>query len=147
MQTFSVNAEVRWADLDPNFHMLHSRYYDLGAHCRMTFFVTNGLTPAVLQAHEVGPIIFAERCEFKRELVFGDQPTINMLLTRAREDYSRWTIRHEIWKNADTLAAIIECSGAWMNTKARKLAAPSKEILQCFDHAPRSEDFVLDTTG
>ena len=137
--------EVRWSDLDPNFHMLHSKYYDLGAHCRMTFFASNGLTSAVLLANEVGPILFSEHCSFRRELVFGDTPMINMMLTKARADYSRWSIRHEIWKNAETLAATIECSGAWINTKERKLAIPPQEILKCFDLAPRSADFVLET--
>lgn len=68
MESFKTKVEIRWADLDPNFHVLHSRYYDFGAYCRMAFLVTHGLTPQVMSEHHVGPILFREECFFKREI-------------------------------------------------------------------------------
>ena len=35
MSTFSKQISIRWADLDPNFHLRHSVYYDLGSQFRM----------------------------------------------------------------------------------------------------------------
>ena len=35
---YEKNIDIRWADLDPNFHVLHSKYLDFGAYCRMSFF-------------------------------------------------------------------------------------------------------------
>ena len=32
---FSKTISLRWADLDPNFHLRHSVYYDLGSQQRV----------------------------------------------------------------------------------------------------------------
>ena len=38
LQSFVRPIQIRWADLDPNFHLRHSVYYDYGAYCRIGFF-------------------------------------------------------------------------------------------------------------
>lgn len=141
MVSYSKTIELRWSDLDPNFHVLHSKYYDLGAFCRMAFLVENGLTPAVMQEHNVGPILFREECIFRKELNFSDEVRIDLTGTAARSDYSRWSMQHNIWKNGDTLAAVIKVDGAWMDTKLRKLTAPPSIVYEVFNKLPKSPDF------
>ncbi|MEJ7610529.1 MAG: acyl-CoA thioesterase [Ferruginibacter sp.] len=143
MEKFEKNVEIRWSDLDPNFHMLHSNYYNIGAYSRMCFLTEHGLTPAVMLKHHIGPILFREECVFKRELTFGDKVTVNFKLDKLSSDFSRWTMVHEIYKNAETLAAVITADGAWMDTGARKLTLPPQEVIQLFDIAPRTETFTL----
>src|SRR5687767_5309836 len=99
MEKYEKSLEIRWSDLDPNFHVLHSRYYDFGAYCRMAYFVEYGITPSVMTAHDIGPILFREECIFKREITFGDKVTINFVLTDHTADYGRWSMTHELWKN------------------------------------------------
>ena len=134
--------QVRWSDLDPNFHVLHSKYYDYGAYCRMAFLVEHGLTPALMQQYHIGPILFREECIFKKEIGFSDEVSITVKLTSASENYSRWSMQHELYKNDDTLAAIINVDGAWMDTIKRKLATPVPEIISVFEQAPKSADFL-----
>src|SRR6476620_2527139 len=135
MDAFEKSIEIRWADLDPNFHVLHSRYYDFGAYCRMAFFVSQGFTPQVMMQHNIGPIIFREECIFKREISFGDEVRIDFRLTARSEDYGRWSMTHRIIKNGNILAAIINLDGAWMDTVKRKLAIPSAAIHPIFEQA------------
>ncbi|PWU04242.1 MAG: thioesterase [Bacteroidetes bacterium] len=141
MHKYSKSLEVRWADLDPNFHMLHSRYYDLGAFVRMCFLVEHGITPAVMQQNHIGPIIFREECVFKKEIKFGDKVEVSLQLRKGRRDSSRWSMLHHITINGDTLAAIITIDGAWMDTHKRKLAVPPDSFGTSFDLIPKSEDF------
>lgn len=143
MESFEKSIEIRWSDLDPNFHVLHSKYYDFGAYCRMTFFVEQGMTPAVMQEHNIGPILFREECIFKREIAFGDELKINFLLKSHTPDYGKWSMTHEIWKNQDILAAIINIDGAWMDTLNRKLALPPQVIHSVFNNAPKATDFEV----
>ena len=35
MGTFTKEISIRWSDLDPNFHVRHSAYYDFGAQHRI----------------------------------------------------------------------------------------------------------------
>lgn len=69
---YTKKVEVRWSDLDPNFHLRHSVYYDWGAYVRMSFMTENGITPSLLQQYQIGPILFREECIFKREISFHD---------------------------------------------------------------------------
>lgn len=82
MAIFSMPLQIRWADLDPNFHLRHSVYYDWGALCRINFLNTHGLTPMVMQKLHFGPIIFREEAIFRKEVKFNDEVSINLKLIK-----------------------------------------------------------------
>ena len=141
MEQYSKKLEIRWADLDPNFHVLHSKYYDFGAFCRMSFFTEHGITKAVMMENNIGPIIFREECIFKREIKFGDELEVFLKLSKCNEDGSRWSMVHELWTNGNTLAALITIDGAWIDTAIRKLAKPPELCNICLNFMPKTEDF------
>jgi acyl-CoA thioester hydrolase len=141
MTAYSKKIEVRWSDLDPNFHARHSVYYDWGAYVRISFMTENGLTPEVMQQHHIGPILFREECVFKREVRYHDTIETNVKLTRSTADAGRWTMVHEVWKNGDTLCATITVDGAWIDTQLRKLALLPDSFRKTFEGLPRSENF------
>jgi acyl-CoA thioester hydrolase len=143
MNTYSKQVEIRWSDLDPNFHLRHSVYYDWGAMVRIAFLNEHGLTPQVMLQHHIGPIIFREECVFKKEIHFGDRVFVNLKLSKVTKDASRWTMIHEVWKNDHTLCAIVTIDGAWLNTQLRKLAVPPPLFEQQLEFIPKADDFVL----
>jgi len=140
---FIKQVEIRWADLDPNFHVLHSKYYDFGAYSRMSFLVENGLTPAWMHQHNIGPILFREEAVFKKEIVFGDTIHINLQMLKMSADISRWSMRHELFKSNGKLAAIITVDGAWLDMQHRKLAMPPALVKNLFNAAPKANDFII----
>ncbi len=139
--SYSKNIEIRWSDLDPNFHVRHSVYYDLGAFVRMGFLTENGLSTEVLMQNNLGPILFREECLFKREIYFKDTISINLVLKQCTATYSRWTMQHEIIKNGDIVSAIITVDGAWMDTAKRKLTVPPDFVKPGMEKIPRAVDF------
>ena len=143
MNEYSKKLEIRWADLDPNFHVLHSKYYDYGAYCRMSFLTEHGITPAVMIENNIGPIIFREECLFKREIKFGDELLVYLKLSKCNDDASRWSMVHELWTNGDTLAAVINIDGAWIDTKIRKLAKPPEIFKTGLMQIPKTANFNL----
>jgi acyl-CoA thioester hydrolase len=142
MEQFLLPIQLRWADIDANFHVRHSVYYDWGAMCRMEFLRAMGLTESVFHQLQIGPILFREESRFKRELQMGDTVAIDLHLLAARRDFSRWTIRHQLFKNNDTLAAILTVEGAFLNTQLRKLAVPPSLAGDTFNSMPRAEEFT-----
>jgi len=132
MIDYIKRIEIRWSDLDPNFHLRHSAYYDFGAYSRISFMNEHGLTPQVLSHLHIGPIIFREECVFRKEIKFGDTITINLRVEKAKDDFSRWTMMHEIWKSRDILCAVITLDGAWMDTVKRKLTTPPDSFNEIF---------------
>lgn len=141
MNSFIKTVEVRWADLDPNFHLRHSVYYDYGASIRIDYLQQNGITPQYLVENNLGPILFREECLFRREIRSTDRVTIDLKLIKSTPNASRWTIQHQIFKNDDTLSAILTVEGAWIDTVKRKLTQPSAEALKAFEQMPRVEGF------
>lgn len=140
MNEFIQSVQIRWSDLDPNFHLRHSVYYDWGAFCRIEFLNQYGLSTDVMQQLQVGPILFREECVFRREIKLGDAIQINLKLTKARKDFSRWSIQHEILK-AGKVAATLSVDGAWMSMAERKLCTPPTEVWNVFDAMPKDEAF------
>jgi len=141
MKEFVKDIQLRWSDLDPNFHLRHSIYYDWGAFCRIEFLREFDLSARVMQQLHFGPILFREECVFKREIRDGDKITVDLSLLKARRDYARWSIRHQITKNGDTVSAIITVDGAWINTAERKLTLPPPIAGQVFSEMPVAENF------
>ncbi len=141
MEAYNKPVEIRWSDLDPNFHVRHSVYYDFGAYVRMCFLTEFGLGPQVLMQHNLGPILFREECQFKREIHFGDKVTINLLLKKTSPNYSRWTFQHEVVRNGDTIAAIITVDGAWMDVARRRLTVPAEVVTPTFEKLPKAHNF------
>lgn len=141
MDEFSRMVQVRWSDLDPNFHLRHSVYYDWGAFCRIEFLNEYGLTAAVMQQLFIGPVLFREECIFRKEILLGDEVSINLMLSKSRQDFSRWSIRHEIIKGKTTVAARLSVDGAWINMHQRKLMTPPQEVHAVFSQMPKAEDF------
>lgn len=139
---FSKPVNVRWADLDPNFHLRHSVYYDLGSQQRIEVLEQFGLTLKLMQEQHFGPILFREECVFRREIRLHDKVTITAKLAKMRQDCSRWTIQHQFLNEENNVLATLTLDGAWMDTKLRKLANPTPPIVvEVFNSFPKTEDF------
>ena len=142
MQDFNRPVQIRWSDLDPNFHLRHSVYYDWGAFCRVAFLNEYGLNAAIMQELQFGPILFREECIFRKEIRSDDEVVIDLKLISAKRDYSRWSIQHRIMKGEQMVCALLTVDGAWLNTVARKLATPPEKVHVVFEQMPRSESFA-----
>lgn len=141
MNEFNRVLQLRWSDLDPNFHIRHSVYYDWGAFVRIEFLNKYGLTAFVMQELKFGPVIFREETVFRREIRMGDEIQINLQLVRAKKDFSRWSIQHEITKAGGTLCALLTVDGAWIDLVRRKLSSPPAKVFEVFSQMPTSQDF------
>lgn len=134
--------QKRWADLDPNFHLRHSVYYDYGTQLRLQFLHAHGVTTQLMHARHFGPVLFREEAVYRREVKFGDPIYIDLTLQKCRRDYSRWTMQHHITKEDGTVCCTITIDGAWFDTKERKLAAALPEVVTMMEQMPRSADFT-----
>lgn len=142
MQAYSKPVSIRWADLDPNFHLRHSAYYDMAAQVRNEYLEESGVTLTVMKDLHFGPVIFREECLFRREVLYGEKISVQVELTRLRRDFSRWAVRNTFLKADGTVAAILTVEGAWMDTKARKLTPPPSIGAEVIAAMPQAKDFV-----
>lgn len=142
METFTKELSIRWSDLDPNFHVRHSVYYDFGAQHRIEILEQLGLTMKVMQEQFFGPILFREECVFRREIRLNSKVFISTKMGKMKDDASRWTIVHELKNENDQLYATISVDGAWIDMKLRKLASPTPQIVaEVMNLIPKADDF------
>jgi len=141
MDKFVYPVQLRWSDFDPNFHLRHSVYYDWGAMCRVAFLEQGGLTMQRFRELQTGPILFREECIFRREILYGDPVTVDLVLVKARRDFSRFTIRHRVMKNPETLSAILTVDIAWLDAVKRKLTKLPESSWKVLSGGPFAEDF------
>ena len=137
-------GHVIWAQVDANMHLRHSAYADFAAQARISMLDTLGLNFKVFQHLKLGPILFREELQYLREVGINDTVKIESVLTKARADGSRWSIRHELYRGDEVKAAIINVEGAWMDLMKRKLAGLPEELAQKFMSLPKAEDFQME---
>jgi len=128
MSTQRKLISLRWSDLDPNFHLRHSVYYDFAAQQRIELLQASGMDIKTLQEQHFGPVLFREECVFKKEIRMGSAIFMTTGLLRARRDSSRWSMQHEFLSEEDKVLAVLTVDGAWMDTKTRKLADPTPPL-------------------
>ena len=143
MIEINLPIQIRWADLDPNFHVLHSKYYDFGAFFFFFYLTENGISTALLTENNIGPILLKEDCTFRRELKFEDKVSINLKISWYSKNGARWGMQHQIFKNDDILSATINIEGAWMDTQLRKLTAPPEPVISLFENTQKTVDFFV----
>lgn len=141
MTIIRKDLQIRWADIDANRHLRHSVYYDYGAAMRMQVLTERGLSVKKLEEFMMGPVLFREEAIFRREIMFEDQLSLTIELVKATEDFGRWSLRHHFLKGDDTLAAILNIDGAWIDLNKRRLAPANDFIKEVFEKFPKSADF------
>jgi len=138
---FSKLFETRWSDFDANHHMRHTVYNDCAAQLRLDLLVENGFDMKILSKIGLGPILLREETRFIKEVNIGENLIVDVEIIGLSESGDRWNMLHHIYKNKDTLAAIITVEGAWIDMKLRKIVAPPKELNDKFINNYRSDNF------
>lgn len=139
---FRTRLHLRWADIDANFHLRHSVYYDVCAQQRMEALTAAGISLAVMKENHFGPVLFREECTFRREIKLEDEVYIDLELRHLSRDHGRFSFKHTFTKADGTYCATLIIEGAWIDTRLRKLTAPPTVAADALDHLPRTADFA-----
>lgn len=140
-EPFIQTLQVRWADVDASGHMRHSAYNDYAAHSRVALFGDRGFPMHKLLKLGIGPVLFHEETEFRRELSLMENFTIDCELVAMRRNGKLWAIQHHIKKHSGKTSAVIKVRGGWIDLQQRKIVAPPEELLKAAETFPRTEDF------
>jgi acyl-CoA thioester hydrolase len=132
---FRTRVVLRWADIDANFHLRHSVYYDLCAQQRMEALNQVGITLEWMRANHIGPVLFREECIFRREIKLDDEVYLD-LAVRPSDDPRRFSVVHTFTKADGTYCATLTVEGAWMDTVQRRLTPAPTGLQDAMKHLP-----------
>ena len=134
---------VRWSDLDANRHVRNTIFSEFATHTRFRLLEAHGFPQARFESLRFGPVMFREEIRYRRELLFGDEITVNVLFAGLSDDGSQWRVQQEVMRADHKQAAVLTIEGAWIHLDSRRLVAPPHELLGLLRTLPRTEDFEV----
>lgn len=133
MSTYYHPFEVRWNDLDANFHLANSSYVAYCAQTRMAFMHKQGISLKNLGKWAIGPVILHERYSFFKEIYHGKDLYVSLEINGVSEDGGIYQFEHKFYLEDGTHCATAEALGVWINTQTRKSTLPNEEILNVIE--------------
>ena len=133
---------VRWADADANGHLRNTAYAEYANDTRVALLASLGYAWTRFQALRLGPVLFREEIEYRREAAIGEEVLVDALAAGIAPDVSRWSIRHRLWKPDGTEMAQVTVVGSWLDLEARRAVAPPADLAEAFLSMARSEPFA-----
>jgi len=143
MDAYSMQYQVRWADIDANRHVNYAAYIEAATELRYRYFADQKLPPEVFEKLAIGPTYTSLEVKFLREVRLGETITITFHMAGLSEQGIRWKIRHELFKSNGKKAVTIVLEGTFLDLNTRQPVIPPPNILSAFQHAPRTPDFEV----
>ena len=123
-------GQVLWSQIDANVHLRHSAYADFCAQARSNMLNKMGLSLEEFNKRKIGPILFREELNYLREIGLDERVKVSVVITKFNKLNSRFSFRHEIFKENGVKAAVVLVDGAWMNIRERKLTNIPEEWME-----------------
>lgn len=138
---FRRPAPLRWADIDANFHLRHSVYYDLGAAQRTDLLASLGIHLRDMQKGGYGPVLFREECRFLREIRIEDAIEVETSIAHLSRDFRKFAFEQRFLRGEEA-CAILRVEGAWFDARIRKVAAPPQQVIDAIQQVVHTADFT-----
>lgn len=135
-------GQVLWSQIDANVHLRHSAYADFCAQARSNMLNQLGLSLEEFNKRKIGPILFREELNYLREIGLDERIKVSVVITKYNVQNSRFSFRHEIYKENGIKAAVVVVDGAWMNIIERKLTKIPDEWQDILHKIPKSDDYT-----
>jgi acyl-CoA thioester hydrolase len=139
---FARRFVVRWGDADANGHLRNTAFSEYANDTRVALFASLGYPWTRFQSLRLGPVLFREEIDYRREAAIGEEVLVDALSAGLAPDSSRWSIRHRLWKGDGTEMAQVTVTGAWLDLENRKIAAPPHDLAQALQALPRGDPFA-----
>ncbi|MEI5985451.1 MULTISPECIES: acyl-CoA thioesterase [Sphingobacterium] len=135
-------GQVLWSQIDANVHLRHSAYADFCAQARSNMLNQLGLSLSEFNQKKIGPILFREELNYLREIGLDERIKVSVEIIKFNVKNSRFSFRHEIFKENGVKAAVVVVDGAWMDIVARKLTNIPEEWMSIIHKIPRAADYL-----
>jgi acyl-CoA thioester hydrolase len=146
MENVFYEGQVLWSQVDANMHLRHSAYADFGAQARLNLLEKIGFSLTMFHQYHLGPVLFREELIYLKEIKLNDTVRVTCALTKMRQDGSRWSYKHEVYRSDGVKAAEVFVDGAWIDTIKRKITGLPHELILQLNNIPKSPDYTEEWT-
>lgn len=144
---FLKEFEIRWTDLDANWHLANTSYMGYAAHMRMEFINKIGLGPQQMKSLNIGPVVFNESIHYFKEVLPNQSIQVSAALSGLSAEGKFFSFQHDFYFSDGTNLARVKVIGGWINLSSRKLTALPETVVTNFSRAPKTADFKTMTAS
>jgi len=141
-ELFARRFQVGWGDMDFNAHMRNTSYLDRAADTRMMYFESHGFSMRDFERLRIGPVVFMDEIEYRRELRLLETMTVAIELAGVSPDGSNFRIRNTFYRPDEKVAAVVTSEGGWLSIDTRKLVPPPPPLLAALNDLTRAVQFT-----
>jgi acyl-CoA thioester hydrolase len=128
-KSFSIRIKVRGYELDQQGHLNQAVYTQYAEHARWEFLQAAGVTPDVLGAAGIGPVLLKATVKFQRELRGGDEVDVGCVISGGQGKLVELTQRFH--KPDGVSVARIDCVLGLLDLTTRQLISdPRAKLLE-----------------
>ncbi|HKK89059.1 MAG TPA: acyl-CoA thioesterase, partial [Saprospiraceae bacterium] len=121
--------QVRWGDLDPNFHLRGTVYLDYCDHTRMAYFAEQAMPIAEWQKNGYGPVILEQSIQYLKEVTGSASIEVRLFLDRIDREKIIY-FNHEILGKNDMVHARAQVVVGILSLNQRKLIEIPNKLLE-----------------
>lgn len=140
---FFKEFEIRWSDLDANWHLADAAYINFGSHTRMAYLAEAGFGQKALALHTLGPVAFYEHMYFFKEVFPGKPIKVSLQFEGMSEDGQFFEFHHNFYDSYGKNIARCEMMGGWIDLTQRKLTPLPPPLLEALKKLPKSPTFKV----
>lgn len=141
MNDFRFTFVPRWADIDANQHLKNTAFSEWSVHARSEWLASVGFDFKKLMELNFSGVVFEDRTRYLKEILLGETIVIDLELVGLKHDGSQFHVRHN-FRRGDTVCAVHEVKGAWLDIANRRIAAPPDGIFQASIDLVRASDYA-----
>ena len=138
---FIREYDIRWSEIDANFHLTSAAYINYITDTRLAFFVENSFSFNEMKKYNLGPIVLSEKSFFFKEVFPNDRIKCAICLHGMREDFSIITIEQRIFNASGQNCYLAYTKIAFLDHRTRRITSPNEELLDILNKVPKSKDF------
>lgn len=139
-QLYAYETRADMMLMDGNNHMRNSAYLDVATTSRYRYFEDTGYDQECLMEGGFGAVIRWERIEYKREIRHCAPLRVELRISGASPEVSRYRFHNAIFTD-ENLAAIVVTEAGWLDLHTRKLIIPPDGMKKVICGLEHTDDF------
>ena len=146
MAEFFKEFEIRWSELDPNYHVANYAYTQFMNEVRISYMLERGIDRDLIDKGNMGPVVFHEHFHYIKEVMAYEKVKVDIQMKGHSEDYKFLNFAHHLYLPGGEIAVYSELMFGWLDLTTRKLVIPNERYIEGYKEMQKTDDFKLLTS-
>lgn len=143
MTEYFKEFEIRWSELDPNYHVANYAFTQFMNEVRISYMLDRGVGRDFIEKGNMGPVVFHEHFHYIKEVRAYDKVKVDIQMKGHSQDFKFLNFTHHLYIPSGEIAMYSELMFGWMDLTKRKLVVPHDSYIEGYKKMKKTEDFKI----